>query len=431
MQIPIEEIQLTKKKTDTSSNHKLSLQIIYGMLAGIIVGLALKQINDQQWINNFVIEGVIKIGGSLFIALMRMLVVPIVFFSIVAGTASLGNTVALGRTGSKTLALYLCTTAIATSLGLLLALMFNIGSGATPETVTERFIPKPAPSLSEVIINIVPTNPVQALAEANMLQIIFFAILLGSVFNKSKQASKHLKQIFQDLNDVFMELIHLVLKVAPLGVFCLITKLIATFGFQLIIHLIEYFVIVLLALLIHVIISNSLLLRLIAGINPIYFFKKIYPAQVFAFSTASSNASIPIVLDTVESELGVNKAIAAFIVPLGATINMDGTAIMQGVATVFIANIYGIHIPLLGYLSVIMMATLASIGTAGVPGVGLITLAMVLEQHGLPVSGIAIIIGIDRLLDMARTAVNITGDATIACCVAKSENLLDLKRYAS
>ena len=262
-----------------------------------------------------------------------------------------------------------------------------------------------------------------------MLQIIAFALLVGVALTMVGEKGKQVISLFASLDAVVMTMVNIVMKLAPIGVFCLIAKTFATQGIDIFLPLMSYFVVVVGALFIHAIVTFSCLLKLAARLNPIVFFRKMRSTAVFAFSTASSNATIPANLNAVEHKLGVKQSVAAFTVPLGATINMDGTAIMQGVATVFIANVYGIDLGLTDYLSVIMIATLASIGTAGVPGVGLIMLAMVLGQVGLPIEGIGIIIGVDRLLDMLRTAVNVMGDATISCIVAKSEKSLDLERY--
>ena len=262
-----------------------------------------------------------------------------------------------------------------------------------------------------------------------MLQIIVFSLLFGAALAAAGEAGKRIGAIFRDLNEVVMHFITMMLQLAPYGIFCLVAVTFAQMGFNLIGQLFGYFSIVLLVLLLHLIVTYSLLLKFVGGLNPLMFFRKFYPCMLFAFSTSSSNASIPVVLETVEHKLGVKNSVASFIVPLGATINMDGTAIMQGVATVFIAHVYNVPIGLTGYLMVILMATLASIGTAGIPSVGLITLAMVLKQVNVPVEGIALIIGVDRLLDMARTAINVSGDAVVACIVAKSEKGMDTEVY--
>ena len=286
-----------------------------------------------------------------------------------------------------------------------------------------------APPLSQVLIDLVPSNPVAALANGEMLQIIVFALLLGVAITIAGDRARHLLNVFTDVNAVIMQMVWIVVRIAPIGVFCLIARTFSMEGVEAFMPLAKYFVCVVLALTVHAIFTYSVLLKIVGGLSPIVFFRKIRAAQLFAFSTASSNATIPVTLESVQSRLGVDDSVASFTVPFGATINMDGTAIMQGVATVFIAQVYGVDLNLGDFLAVILTATLASIGTAGVPGVGLIMLAMVLQQVGLPVEGIALIIGVDRLLDMMRTAVNITGDAAATCVIAKSEGCLNIDRY--
>jgi len=320
--------------------------------------------------------------------------------------------------------LYILTTSIAITLALTIAALLSVGKG-TELTISANFVIKQAPSIKDTIIDLFPVNPFEAVVEGKMLQVIVFSIFFGIAITMTGKAGNSVKQFFNALNEIVMTLIMFLMHVAPYGVFCLIASLFAEMGYSVIIHLFNYFFTVLLVLLIHLLLTNSILLKFLARLSPITFFKKIYSAMIFAFSTSSSSVSIPVVLETVEKKLGVNNSVASFIIPLGATINMDGTAIMQGVATVFIAHAYNIPIGLLGYIQVVAIATLASIGTAGVPGVGLITLTMVLRQVGLPVEGISLIIGVDRLLDMARTAVNITGDSTISCVISRSENAFD------
>jgi Na+/H+-dicarboxylate symporter len=286
-----------------------------------------------------------------------------------------------------------------------------------------------APPLTETLINIFPTNPVRAMADGSMLQIIVFSILFGLAATVAGEPGQKLIGIFQDLNSVIMRLVMMLMNLAPYGVFCLIAKVFAVQGVGAIVHLAQYFFVVLGVLLLHALIVYPSLLRLLAGLDPLTFFRKMRDPIALAFSTASSNATLPVTLENAELRLGAGNSVASFTIPLGATINMDGTAIMQGVATVFIAQAYGIEIGMTGYLMVVLTATLASIGTAGVPGVGLIMLAMVLRQVNLPVEGIGLIIGVDRLLDMVRTAVNVTGDSAVTCIVARTEGQLDAEIF--
>lgn len=407
----------------------LTIKILIAMFAGVILGIILKYFPEDSLMQTIFTQGILLAGGKIFIAVMKMLVVPIVFVSLVCGTTSLGDPKKLGRLGIKTLCLYVFTTCVAITLALTFASLFSVGAGSHLGSETSNYVAQSAPPLIDTIINMFPANPLAAMVEGNMLQVIVFSLLLGVAISLCGRPGRHVISMFNNLNHVLMTLIMIIMRVAPYGVFCLIAGLFAKMGFDLIISLIKYFAVMLFVLLLHGFCTNSVLLRFVAGLNPLIFFKKMYSAMLFAFSTSSSNVSIPIVLRTVEHRLGVKNSVASFVIPLGATINMDGTAIMQGVATVFIANAYNIDIGLVGYLTVILTATLASIGTAGVPGVGMITLVMILQQVGLPAEGIALIIGVDRLLDMTRTAVNITGDSTVACIVGKSENSFDESIY--
>jgi Na+/H+-dicarboxylate symporter len=378
----------------------------------------------NAWLHTVFTDGLFLVVGQIFLAGLMVLVVPLVFVSLVCGTAALDDIRRLGRVGVKTVGFYLFTTAVAISLALVAALIirpgagFDLGDGGTFEA-------RQAPSLVQVIIDIFPRNPINAMAEGNMLQIIVFAILFGIAMSLAGEAGKRLLGVFEDLNVVIMRLVWLIMEIAPYGVFALIARTFAAQGFEAIPPLFAYFLLVLGVLVLHALVTYPLLLKLTTGLPSLTFLRKMREVQIFAFSTASSNATLPVTLRTVEERLGVKRSVGSFTVPLGATINMDGTAIMQGVATVFIAQAFVVDLTLLDYLMVILTATLASIGTAGVPGVGLIMLAMVLNQVGLPVEGIAIILGVDRLLDMVRTAVNVTGDATVSCIVAKTEGDLD------
>jgi len=298
----------------------------------------------------------------------------------------------------------------------------------TSSTIYES---KPAPKLIDVFSNIFPSNPIEAMATGEMLQIIVFALMIGIGLTLSKESGKRILTLFNDLNEVIMKLVMLLVEIAPYGVFCLLAKVFAQQGFAAIAPMAKYFFTVVGVLIFHTVIVYGFMLKSLGRLSPITFFKKYSEVMVFAFSTASSNATIPINLEVVEKKLGVHNSVASFTIPFGATVNMDGTAIMQGVACVFVAQVYGIHLGINDYLMVILSATLASIGTAGVPGVGLVMLAMVFNQVGLPVEGIGLIIGVDRLLDMTRTAVNVTGDAVVSCIVAKSANQFDEKVFNS
>lgn len=407
----------------------LTTKIFIAMAVGIVVGVIANTIGLQgTQIESVLFFGVFDVVGRVFIASLKLLVVPMVFVSLACGAASLGGNGNMGLMAGKTIGLYLLTTAIAISIALSLALLMQPGVGAELETQTV-FEVSEAPPLKETLINIIPSNPVKAMAEGNMLQVIVFAILFGVAISRSGEFGEKVAGSFKSLNEVIMEMVMILMQLAPYGVFCLLAKIFYSMGLDLIGQLFTYFITVVMALLIHGTVVYTGLLKLLTGLSPIRFLKHMRPVLMFGFSTASSNATMPITLETVEEKMGVKNSVASFTVPLGATINMDGTAIMQGVATVFIAQAYQIDIGVMGYLTVILTATLASIGTAGVPGVGLITLALVLQQVGLPVEGVALIIGVDRLLDMMRTALNLTGDSVISCIVAKSERAIDTEVF--
>ncbi|NKC00424.1 MAG: cation:dicarboxylase symporter family transporter [Pseudomonadales bacterium] len=405
----------------------LTYRIVIGMVAGLAVGLLLQWLSlpKEHVVSEFLTFGLIEGGGEIFISLLRMMVVPLVLVSLTCGAASLGAT---GRLGGKAIGLYLVTTAIAVTLALSLALIVDPGldAGEIPDISYEA---REAPSTKDTLVNIVPKNPIAAMADGAMLQIILFALLLGFSISQVGEAGARIQSVFEDLNAIFMKLITLVIELAPYGVFCLMVKLGVTVGWSEITKLLAYFLTVASALAIHMLVVYPTLLKLLSGLNPITYLKKMREPMLVAFSTSSSGATLPVTLRTVENRVGVSNSVASFAVPLGATINMDGTAIMQGVATVFIAQYYGIALGPEQLLMVVLTATMASIGTAAVPGVGLVMLAMVLDQVGLPVAGIGLIIGIDRLLDMMRTAVNVTGDGMVATVVAASEGELDQSKF--
>jgi len=419
------------KSAASPGNRTLTIKILGGMSLGLVVGLAINLLGTfdgehvvYQALITYGADGLFHIVGQAFVRLLQVIVIPLVLASLVCGTASLSDITQLGRLGSKTLGLYLLTTAVAISGALLAATLLQPGTNF-PRGESIVFEAPEVPPFADVIIGILPSNIVKATSQGDMLPLIVFAILLGIAMSTAGEAGKRMLSFFEDLNAVIMKLVWVIMTLAPYGVFALIAQTFATQGFDAFRPLINYFLLVLMLLLAHTVITYSLFLKIFSGLNPVHFLKKIRSVQVFAFSTASSNATLPVTLEVVEQKLGVKRSVAAFTVPLGATLNMDGTAIMQGVATVFIAQVYGIDLTVIQLLMVVLTATLASIGTAGVPGVGLIMLSMVLTQAGLPVEGIGLIIGIDRLLDMVRTAVNVTGDCVVSCVVAKSENAFD------
>jgi len=410
----------------TEKKMSLTTKVLIGMGLGIVVGLAINLLGlnaEGSFINEYVI-GFFHIVGKMFVTSLKMLVVPLVFFSLITGVIGIGDISALGKVGGKSFALYMLTTAIAIAVGIGIAATIGIGSGVHM-TTEATFTAKEAPALSAVLIDIIPSNAVNALALGKMLQIIFFSILVGiSILLVGKKAEP-VVELIEIGNEIMMKMVNIIMAVAPYAVFALLAKAIANLGLGLLVDLAGYVLVLISALMIHLFFTLMSILKIFSGMSPKMFLKKMRETQIFAFSTSSSNATIPVTLRTVTDRLGVNNSVASFTVPFGATINMDGTAIMQGVATVFIANAYGVHLGITGYLTVIMMSVLASIGTAGVPGVGLIMLSMVFTQVGLPVEGIGLILGVDRLLDMIRTAVNVSGDAAVSVIVAKSEGKLD------
>jgi Na+/H+-dicarboxylate symporter len=409
----------------------LTVKVILGMVLGIVVGLAINFAGlnaEDSFVQEFVTGGLFTVVGKMFINALNMLVVPLVLFSLISGVCGIGDIKLLGKIGTKSFGFYMLTTAVAIASAILIAMGLGIGEGMNASSSTDFSI-REAPALSEVLINIIPRNPINAMAQGEMLSIIFFAILLGvSLLLVGKRARKVI-DLIEILNEAMMKMVSIIMALAPYAVFCLLAKAMAELGMELFAQLIGFVLVAVGVMLLHLFVTLLLVLKTFSGLSPLVFLKKIRNVQVFAFSTSSSNATIPVTLRTVTERMGVNNSVASFTVPFGATINMDGTAIMQGVATVFIANLYGIELGIAGYLTVIMMSLLASIGTAGVPGAGLIMLSMVFAQVGLPLEGIGLILGVDRLLDMLRTAVNVSGDAVVSLVVAKSEGKLDEAVY--
>lgn len=417
------------KKSHNKDKLSLASKILIGMLLGLLVGFIIKKLPASVFVDQYVINGAFDIIGKIFIRLLEMLVVPIVFVSLVCGICSLGGGKKLGRLGIKVIGLFVITTIIAISIALIMATIFHVGGNTILPHYAAKFHVSHQLTLKQMLLTLVPNNPVAAMTHGNLLQIIVFAILIGIAISLSGKHGKPIAEIFCHLNAILMKLIEIVMQTAPYGVFCLIVVAFANLGMDLIKDLSVYIAVIGITLAIQLFGVYSLLLYLLARLNPLTFFRKMYSVMVFAFGTSSSNATIPLNLEVTENKLGVPLPIASFAIPLGATINMDGTAIMQGIAAVFIAHIYHISLSFIAYVMIVITATLASIGTAGVPSVGIITLAMVLRQAGLPISGIGLIFGIDRIIDMARTIINITGDTVTACIVAKSERELDRKTY--
>ena len=414
-----------QKKKKISLTTMIFIALLAGALAGVIINYL---IPSNYVVDDIIVQGVFYIVGQGFIRLMRMLVVPLVFCSIVCGSMAVGDTKKLGSVGVKTLIFYLCTTALAITVALTIANIFNPGKGLdmsqiqVTSTVSET---TQSMSMTETLLDIIPVNIFNSLSEGNMLQIIVFALILGVILANMGDRVDIVKNFFGQFNDIMMEMTNMVMMAAPIGVYCLIARTFSNIGFSGFIPMAKYMLCVLGALAIHCLGSYSALMAIFTRLNPYRFIRKYFPVMSFAFSTATSNATIPMAIETLDEKIGVSKKISSFTIPLGATINMDGTAIMQGVAVCFAAQAFGITLTPTDYLTVIATATLASIGTAGVPSVGLITLSMVFASVGLPVEAIAMIMGIDRILDMTRTMVNITGDAMCTVIVANQDGALN------
>jgi Na+/H+-dicarboxylate symporter len=413
----------------TYGKMQLYTKILIGMLAGVVLGLA-----AHHWGFSAIVLTYVKPLGTLFIRLISMIVVPLVFASLVVGTASLDNVRELGRIGTRTLVFYLCTTVIAISGGLLLANLLRPGQGLDlgiradlveqsqdqVKTYEETLADKP--TVIDVLLDIVPRNPIRALVDGNMLQVIFFAMMFGICLALMPETEgRTVKGFFEGVNAVMIGIVHLVMRMAPYGVFALMSAVIADFGVSILQVLLKYAMVVFVGLCLHMVVVYPVAIRLFSRVSVLAFFKGMRPAQLIAFSSGSSSATLPVTLDCVCKTLGVPLKIGSFILPLGATINMDGTALFQGVSTVFIAQVYGMDLSLTQQVTVVLTATLASIGTSGTPGAGMVTLAIVLRSIGIPVEGIGLIFGVERILDMCRTVVNITGDACCAVVVANQE----------
>ena len=419
------------KKENAKEKKKISLtsKIFIALIVGAVTGMVLHYlVPDGNIKNDVIVEGVLYVLGQGFIRLMKMLVVPLVFCSLVCGSMAIGDTKKLGNVGGKTLAFYLVTTAVAVAVALGIGTLLRPGIGLDMSKIqinASDIETMESTSLVQTILNIIPDNPIKSLASGEMLQIIVFALIIGVILAKLGERAETVSNFISQFNDVMMEMTMTVMKVAPVGVFCLIARTFATVGFSAFAPMLKYMGNVTLALALQCFVIYQVLLFVFTRLNPIKFVKKFLPVMGFAFSTATSNATIPMSIDTLNKKMGVSKQISSFTIPLGATINMDGTSIMQGVAVIFIAEAYGIHLTPANLATVVVTATLASIGTAGIPSVGLVTLAMVLNSVGLPTEGIALIMGIDRILDMLRTADNITGDAVCTTIVAHQEKALD------
>ena len=399
--------------------------ILIGMILGFIVGLILNFWVKDPFIKDIVlIDNVFYIGGTVFIKLMKMLVVPLVFCSIVVGVASISDIRKIGKIGGTTILIYLLTTALAITIALLIAGIIKPGEGLNMAGLAQANLTA-SQSMADTLINIIPDNPINSLASGDMLPVIIFGVLIGIILAKLREETKTVNKMFEEGNTIMMEMTSIVMKFAPIGVFCLMAKTFAGLGFGGLMPLLKYIGCVLLGLAIQAFIVYPSIMVILTRLNPIKFFKRFISVMFFAFSSSTSNATIPLNMEKL-SEMGVSRDVSSFTIPLGATINMDGTAIMQGCAVMFAAQAYGIDLGTSALITVVFTAVMASVGTAGVPSVGLITLNMVFNSVGLPVDAIGIIMGIDHLLDMFRTAVNVTGDAICTLIVSFRSKALDL-----
>lgn len=396
----------------------LWIKVLIGLVLGVIVGVTIGDV-----VNPF-LEPV----GEIFKRLFRMLIVPLIFFSLVSGITSMTDLKEMGRVGGKTFVIYLMTTAVAVAIGLGFGVVFQPGAGA--ELGSGYAIQaNEASTVGGFLINLIPLNPVAAFAEGNVLQIITFSLLVGIAINLAGNKAKNVSSLMDEISEVMYSLTHMVIQVTPYGVFALMAVISAKYGLEVLLPLGKLVLVVYGALIFHALVVYGGIVRYVGGMRLKPFFTGLFDAQLVAYSTASSAATLPVTMSCVRDNLGVSKRISSFVLPLGATINMDGTALYQGVAALFIAQAFGIDLTLMDGVTIILTCTLASIGSAAVPGAGLVMLTMVLASVGLPLEGIGMIFAVDRIMDMMRTAVNVTGDSMVSVLVAKSENELDLKVF--
>ena len=415
-----------------SAPKNLTRNVLIGMGAGVAVASAFyygqSVISDSVYlgIQNYVFD----LGGQVFKNLLMLVVVPLVFFSLVTGISSLSNMVKLGSIALKTIGLYLFTTAIAVSLALFFGWIFGLSGEGLQGEYAEKDLTYCIPGMESnsiycTILNIFPNNIFGAFIQNNMLGIVFISILFGIALNLTDDLTDGFSKSFEKLNTVFIKIVLIIISYAPIGVFCLMGSYVMSEGLDIFGQVAQYVLLLIFVLIFHLVFTYSLILKFFANLNPITFFKKMKNVILFAFSTSSSAATIPITLKTVTDELGVKKDVSSFVIPVGATINMDGTAIMQGLATMFVASVAFYDLSLVDYMQIVLLAIVASIGTAAVPSAGIITLTLILGSLGLGLGAIGLILAVDRILDMLRTSINVCGDAAVACVVANSEDLLD------
>lgn len=407
----------------------LTSKILLGLFLGFIFGLMLKSLPESYIKDTVIIGGLFKILGSGFTSAIKMMVVPLVFVSLVCGSSSMGDIKQLGRIGTKTMVFYLSTTSIAIVIALFLGNVLKPGYGLDMSAVVSgKVVVGESKSLVDIILGIIPSNPVQSFVNGDMLQIIFFALLTGVAMSMLEEKAEPVRKIFESANDICMKMVGIIMMAAPIGVFGLVAETFSTVGKDAILVLIKYLLVVLLGLVIHVIVVYGGLFKIFTKQKIMPFLNKFTKVAAITFSTSSSNASVPASMEILE-DLGVGKTTRSFTIPMGATINMDGTAIMQGVAALFIAQIYGIDLGINQMITIVLTATLASIGTAGVPGVGMIMLSMVLTSVNLPLEGIGLIMGVERIVDMFRTTVNVMGDNICTLIIANSEKDFEIEKY--
>lgn len=408
-----------------SAPKNLTRNVLIGMGLGILIASIFyySQNTLSQSLSLGIEKYVFNLGGQIFKNLLMLVVVPLVFFSLVSGISSLSNMVKLGSIATKTIGLYLLTTGIAVSLALFFGWLFDLSG--TDGAIASYAPPLGDSSLYGTVLRIFPNNMFGAFIENNMLGIVFISILFGLALNLTDDLTNGLSKNFERFNIVFLKVVLLIMSLAPIGVFCLMGSYVMDKGLNIFGDLAEYVVLLIFVLFFHLFFTYSLILKLFANLNPLTFYKKMRNVALFAFSTSSSAATIPVTLKTVTDDLGVKKDVSSFVVPVGATINMDGTAIMQGLATMFIASTVGVDLTLIQYGQIVLLAIVTSIGTAAVPSAGTVTLALILGSVGLPLDAIGLILAVDRILDMIRTSVNVCGDAAVSCIVAKSEGEFD------
>ena len=404
-------------------------KVLFSMVTGILIGVIINSFFlPSYFIESILINQVLHTISSLFLILLKMIVLPLIFVSIISGIISINDVNTLGRLGIKTLTLYVFTTMLAITLALFVSsfIDYNIETISLNNGIQNI---SPINQNSNFILNIFPDNFFSALVDGNVIQVLSFAIFIGVSASYVKNEIPEFVSLINNLNKIFNKMVMIIISFTPIAVFSLLAKTFSTEGMDVFIPLIKYFSVVVLVLLLHFTFTYSLILKAFSSLSIQKFYSKLRALIIFTFSTSSSNASIPFTLNTIVNKYGVNKSFASFSIPLGATINMDGTAIMQGCATYFLAAYYGIDLVFSDFVLIILTATVASIGTAGIPSAGIIMLSLILTELGIPLEGITLLLGVDRLLDMMRTSVNVSGDTCISCVVAQSEKLIDVKKY--